>query len=390
MRRTGIVAAAVVTTLSVTLVAIPLKVDVDNVPVDRVVANLERQVSERPKDVSLRVNLARVHAMAYAEKRTNIPTASYSGGSAGRREVVPWVDYLVPDYRQFQVRSSDDPQMTAAAREHLAKAITRYREALELQPDHPVAMIGLGWTLSQSGDRAGAVAILRKLIGLSEANDRTGRSGAMMRNRSLTEEAILYLVPLLDAERDREEIARLRATADFLSRQIRPVTPIAVPLRDGIGALEIVNDRASVAFDLDGSALPQRWNWIRPTAAWLVFDKHNRGSITSGLQLFGSVTFWLFWPNGYDALRALDDDGDRRIAGAELTGLALWHDRNADGVSDRGEVRPVSVWGIVALSCDYEFDATHPDEIAMSPQGVTFRDGSRRPTFDLLLRPAGK
>ena len=87
--------------------------------------------------------------------------------------------------------------------------------------------------------------------------------------------------------------------------------------------------------------------------AWLVFDKQSTGSITSGLQLFGNVTFWLFWRNGYDALRALDDDGDGRIAGAELAGLALWHDRNADGVSDRGEVRPVSEWGIVSLSCEY-------------------------------------
>jgi hypothetical protein len=390
MRRRGIVAAAVVTTLTVTLAALPIRVDVENVPVDRVVANLERQVSERPKDVTLRVNLARVHAMAYAEKRTNIPTASYSGGSAGRREVVPWVDYLVPDYRQFQVTPSGDPKMTAAAREHLTKAIARYREALELQPDQPVAMMGLGWTLSQSGDRAGAVAILRKLIGLSEADDRSGRSGVMMKNRSLTEEAILYLVPFLDPESDRAEIDRLKATADFLSRQMRPITPIAIPLGNGLGALDIVNERASVAFDLDGSALPQRWTWIRPTAAWLVFDKHNTGSITSGLQLFGSVTFWLFWANGYDALRVLDDDGNGQIAGAELAGFALWHDRDGDGVSDRGEVRPVSDWDIVSLSCKYQFDTTHPDEIAMSPRGVTFRDGSTRPTFDLILQPASR
>jgi tetratricopeptide (TPR) repeat protein len=328
--------------------------------------------------------------MAYAEKRINIPTASYSAGSAGRKEVVPWDGYLVPDYRQFDVRSSDDPKITAAARDHLTKAIARFREALELQPAQPIAMMGLGWTLSQSGDRAGAIATLRELVKLSEANDRTGRSGVMMGNRSLTEEAILYLVPLLEPERDRDEIDRLRATADFLSRQMRPITPIAVPLRNGTDALEIVDDTASVAFDLDGSALPQRWTWIRPTAAWLVFDKHHTGSITSGLQLFGSVTFWLFWQNGYDALRALDDDGDRRIAGAELTGLALWHDRDADGVSDRGEVQPVSEWGIVSLSCDYEFDATHPDEIAISPRGVTFRDGSTRPTFDLILQPAVK
>ena len=140
-----------------------------------------------------------------------------------------------------------------------------------------------------------------------------------------------------------------------------------------------------MAFDLDGSALPQRWTSIRPTAAWLVFDKHGRGSITSGLQLFGSVTFWLFWRQGYDALRSLDDNDDEQIADTELKGLALWHDRNVDGRSDPGEVRPVGDWGIVSLSCEYQHDTGHPDEIAMSPRGVTFGDGTTRPTFDLIL-----
>jgi hypothetical protein len=81
-------------------------------------------------------------------------------------------------------------------------------------------------------------------------------------------------------------------------RNMRPITPIAIPLAEGLTALDILDPDASVPFDLDGSALPQRWTWIRPTAAWLVFDQHSTGSITSGLQLFGSVTFWLFWQNG--------------------------------------------------------------------------------------------
>ena len=111
-------------------------------------------------------------------------------------------------------------------------------------------------------------------------------------------------------------------------------------------------------------------------------------TITSGLQLFGNVTFWLFWENGYDALRALDDNGDRRMTGAELSGMSLWHDRNSDGRSDRDEVRPVGEWGIVALSCGYEYDPRHPNEIAFSRRGVTFANGATRPTFDLVLTPA--
>lgn len=82
-------------------------------------------------------------------------------------------------------------------------------------------------------------------------------------------------------------------------------------------------------------------------------------------------------------LRAFDD-GNGQIAGRQLDGLALWHDRNVNGRSEPGEVQPVADWDIVALSCAYEHDATHADVIAYSPRGVTLRDGVVRPTLDLV------
>ena len=51
-----------------------------------------------------------------------------------------------------------------------------------------------------------------------------------------------------------------------------------------------------------------------------------------GLQLFGSVTWWLFWEDGYAPLAALDDNHDGRLEGAELKGIAIWFDRNGNGV----------------------------------------------------------
>ena len=355
-------------------------VDVRNVPVDRVVANLERQILERPKDVELLINLARVHAMAYATKAGTLPTHPPDR---------VWLGFGVPPYRQFEVRSAANGNAQTRSRQHLQKSIARYREALAIEPANPVAKMGLGWAHVQAGDAGAAITTLREVIRDAWLEDQ--KPGAATRTPMhgqpyLTEEAARYLIPLLDPERDRQEIDLLNQRLRTLSETPRWITPIAIPLADRLSATDIVDDRAAVTFDLDGSGIAKRWTWIRSNAAWLVFDRERTGRVTSGLQLFGNVTFRLFWRHGYDALGALDDNGDGAIRGAELDGLALWHDRNGNGSSERGEVRPVRDWRIIAISCAYEYDAAHPDEIAMSQRGVTFRSGETRPTFDVVLR----
>ncbi len=102
------------------------------------------------------------------------------------------------------------------------------------------------------------------------------------------------------------------------------------------------------------------------------------------MQLFGSFTFFAYWRDGYAALASLDDDGNGWLQGDEPDGLALWTDRNSDGVSDAAEVRSVASAGIVGL-------ATFATEVSpLGPtqaRGVCMRDGSVRPSIDLLLSP---
>lgn len=83
----------------------------------------------------------------------------------------------------------------------------------------------------------------------------------------------------------------------------------------------------------------------------------------------------------------MDNDNNGILSGTELDGLALWHDVNSNGVSDSGEVRQLAAYKIVALSCHWQKDMSHPDEIALSPQGVTLGDGTTRPSFDFVLDP---
>ena len=353
--------------------------DVRQVPIDRLASNLQALVEKDPGNVRLRVNLARAHAMAYALKASALPV---DNGAQNEGAYFGWGNNgAIP----FKNKEGASATAMKAAQEQLAVAIARYREALDVGPRDLVANLGYAWCLSQAGRKNEAVAAYRKTIDLAWETEQKPRR-AMSGDQSITEEAATYLIPLLDANRDALEIATLRARMKAIDKNTtRFITPIAIPMEPGLTADDLRADSASVVFDADGSGVARRWTWISARAGWLVSDIHREGRIQSGLQLFGNVTWWLFWTNGYEPLRALDDNGDGRIAGKELDGLSIWHDTNTNGISERGEVRSVTDWRIVALSTSFLYDAADRDEIAYSPQGVTFTDGSVRPSFDLIL-----
>jgi hypothetical protein len=350
----------------------------EEVPVARLVENLERAIQDRPKDAGLRLNLARVHAMAYASK------ADKAQVNKRLKDAGPWFGYE-PKFVPFTPQATADEAKKEAARGHLRKAISRYEEAVQLAPDNLAARLGLAWCVEQAGDRAKAVKLYRDVIERGWQKEKDLTSGPLG-GHYITAEAAGYLVPLLDAEKDRKEVETLRARAERLRRLPHPVTPLAVPLRDGLSAHDLVDREARVAFDADGTGLGRRWTWLSKDAAWLVYDPRGRGEVASGRQLFGGVSFWCFWDTGYDALAALDDDGDGWLTGDELRHLALWHDRNGNGVAEPGEVRPLTELGIVAVSCRGERDPGDPDCAAHARVGVVFRDGRTRPTYDLILR----
>lgn len=359
--------------------AMYIQKEIAKVPVDRLVKNLEEMVRKDPKDVKALNNLARAHAMAYALKTDTAEV------QRGKEEAGVWFGYE-PKYVPFgKVEKTDDADKQKAAKAHLDAAVERYKQAVALAPDDLGLRLGYAWTIDQSGDKDAAIKEYRSLLDEAWKKEMDLKS-LPLGGRTITGEAAGYLIPLLDPDKDKDEIATLTERAAKLNKLPRPVTPVAVPLRDGLGARDIEDRDAAVAFDADGSGLKRKWTWITKDAGWLVYDPRGAGDVHSGLQLFGNVTFWLFWDTGYNALASLDDDGDGVLTGDELRGLAIWNDANGDGVCDPGEVRPLSDFGIVAVSCRFERDPNHPDRIAFSPRGVTFRDGATRPTFDLVLK----
>ncbi len=373
----ALLAGALVLTASAHLTAIYMSMETREVPIDRLVANLERDLKSDPANVQTLINLARLHAMAFALKADEFPAAQIKPDQ-------PEIPSFPPGASQLPttVRPAPSEEHAARAAKHLKEAIRRYDAALKLAPDNLTARLGHGWVLQQSGDTQGAIKEYRRVVEQAWPSEQKIRA-LMPSQRLFTHEAAGYLIPLLDKNRDAAEIADLRAKQADIDGRPRAITPIAIPLADALPAHGIVDRLARVRFDADGSG-PREWTWITPDAGWLVHDADGRGRIRSALQWFGDVTFWLFWSNGYEPMRALDDNADGELSGAELKHLAIWHDRNRDGVSDAGEVRPIASHGIVALSCDY-VDGDGTRFAAVSPRGARFADGATRPTYDVIL-----
>jgi hypothetical protein len=286
-----------------------------------------------------------------------------------------------------QVKKTDDAGKQDVARKHLEKAINLYEEVVKEKPDHLIAQLGRAWCIAQRGNKEESIKEYRKVAALAWEKEKDMKR-APLGWYAITAETGKYLIPLLDKEKDKEEIDTLNKRTAQLQRIPRPITPIALPLHDGMTATEMLDLSARVRFDADGSGLEREWTWIGKDAGWLVFDPQKSGKITSALQMFGGVSFWCFWENGYQALAALDDDGDGWLRGKELDGLAIWRDLNGNGISDPGEVKPLAEWGIVALRCRADAVSPSPHCAAQSRSGVVFKDGRTRPTFDLILRQA--
>jgi len=163
-----------------------------------------------------------------------------------------------------------------------------------------------------------------------------------------------------------------------------PITPIIFSLAPAGGLPDLLADGAVVRFDLDGDGAPQAWPWVKPTTGLLVWDPGGRGRITSGRQLFGSVTFWMFFHDGFHALDVLDDNRDGKLAGAELVGLAGWFDRNTNGRSEPGEVIALERLGIRAIR-------TKPAGMAggapFHRAGLEMADGTTRALYDWTPHP---
>lgn len=355
------------------------------VPVDRLKTNVKAHSAESGNPAEAQYLLGRLDSLAFSERVRSQKTA----GPPRSTKVMPTKirDLFfssIEHYRQAIALSPESalyhfslgwmadealvfyPQLRSPPTNLIANdrtmtwrllAIREYREAYRLS-NVKVDYVGPGDVLAAQSGRA-LIADLS-----TEVAERKARPGAGADAAFITE-----------AERT---ITAVRANVDHLNSLPRSITPLIFSMRPGVHLADLLSQK-TVLFDLDGFAESRSWPWLRSDTALLVWDPRREGHILSGLQLFGSVTWWMFWKNGFEPLAALDDNADGWLTGKELDGIGIWMDRDCNGISDAGEVIPADEFGVVAISTHSQGEV---DGVAANPSGVRMRDGRVLTLFD--------
>lgn len=388
--------------------------DLKEVPFSRLLANAEMAVANDGGAAALS-RLARIHGMAYAWKLAPESRVTVQGDKAfyGTPSDQTWVPYRQPagDYSWMTGEPKGEPVVSPAeeALAHLDRAIELYREALAQTSDSDVARgrslqdvldLGMAWCLreralhkpeARAADSAAAAALLRPLVVRSS---RAGPQSSIPYSLGpiFALEATNDLIRLIESgdvePASPSELSDLRGTVADILKWPRAITPLALDLGGAEAAPRVlVDESAEVAFDLDGSGRRLEWTWIKPRAAWLVWDPRGIGEIRGALQFFGNRTFNLFHTDGFAALSLLDDNGDHVLRGSELDGLAVWRDVDSDGVSSPSEVTPLAELGIVELETRPEVGQ---NGWLTAPGGARKADGSSHDIWDLILETAGE
>ncbi|MEO8028707.1 MAG: hypothetical protein ABI823_19660 [Bryobacteraceae bacterium] len=358
-----------------------------NAPVERIIANISAFIKDHPAKADGYYSLARTHYLAYSLEIRNL---QYHPGSKDYTPT-PYNGFSVGRALDFQKQAGAPPLKPADRERHYEEALKNFRRALELSPNNGLYLLGLACLQDDHGDTESAIATYLAAFdaALPEESKATSVGPAGIHAFSAFEAGTGYtrLVRKRGVKpAEQATLARVEAGVAKLQKlPMGPITPVVLsldPLRTRLADLLAPGIEAN--FDLDGTGRAQRYPWLKPDAALLVWDPERTGAVTSGRQLFGTVTWWMFWENGYRALDSLDDNRDGKLSGSELRGLALWFDRNQNGRCDPGEVVPIEDTLIESIATS--FTGRDGDSL-VSTGGLRLEDGRTLPTWDWIAAP---
>jgi hypothetical protein len=371
----------------------------EEVPIDRLLKAAEAAVAKSPASAPAHYTFARVHYLAFVRGTDTAP--------AYRR---PSGDFEPPP--EWMVRNGGKAaptQSNAERAQHAVAALSEFEAVHRIQPDHALGLLGqaslieqlLAWIeqehpkdlpaslakLDYSDARETYLQAYRLTIDADARSRSLPLSGGL--SGFVSYEAGQGFLRLLSKASASPTDAAARAEVEAGLKQLKkipygPVTPIIFSLAPVSQVEELLASDTTVDFRLRGFGAEEKWPWLKATTGILVWDPIKSADITSGQQLFGNYTFQIFRENGYEALAALDDDGDGLLRGRELAGIRVWFDANGDGHSEPSEVRDLAELEIVAI----DVRATSSvGSFPANPRGLIFADGRILPTWDWIATP---
>ena len=412
------------------------------IPAERLIENAKAYIAEEPNEASGYYALARIHYLAFANKAVLVGTFNEREPSSVL-PYWWWGEYLhgarraeatataLKEFGALSITDLSSKDLTAfysrvaeiqeALEEkgwkpdqpthqeliaHAGAAQWNFYQATALDPNNALYTLGqasLGEEYLKFLAQAGVAMIPEalKAVALTAVKE----TYLLAYNQSIQEDMELTNLPieglrgiisyeagsafvrLWEAEETipadaQEKITAIKANlATFEALPWGAITPIVFSLEDSPALSQLLAPTHIVPFDLDGDGRLEARPWVRPTTGFLVWDANGDGRITSGREMFGSVTWWMFFPNGYRAMDVLDDNRNGWLEAGELEGISVWFDRNSNGVSDAGEVVSLASLGITALATR----ATgHDGQSPMCASGLRLRDGRVLPTYDWI------
>jgi len=391
--------------------------DVREIPPKRLIDNIQAYIKKRPKDAEAHYELGRVYSVLYTANRETILTAFKD--FQGKRFPFSKLEYWYGAPVEPGSFKETPPPPKSKREEYLLLSLKSYRKALDIvgpnvnadsedAERYPLYLLGYGWMLEQGKEFAETLPAPFKLDGALRTKEEW-RNEALDTFRNVytnyrpvlepeelgllnfilpAQEAATSIIRLLkgnNAPQALAEVARLRYWLDSAKKLRNAVSPVIFPLNGRDTLSQLLAPRKAVRFDLMGDRTGTRWSWVNERAGILVWDPLHNGRVRSGYQLFGNVTWCMIWKHGYAPLARLDANGDGWLTGKELEGIAVWQDKNGNGVSDRGEVIPLSRLGIARISVKA---LQGGDGIFWNPRGIVKRDGTAIPTYDWIAKEA--
>ena len=161
-------------------------------------------------------------------------------------------------------------------------------------------------------------------------------------------------------------------------RTLGSLSTILIDL-DGDGLEARRSGKTNAQFDMNGDGLADDTGWMADGDGMLVIDRNQDGLITD-LSEISFLSEKQDATSAWDGLSVLDNNRDGRITSmdARFGELKVWTDRNADGVTQPGELRSLADLGITEINLRQSFtndSARVGDNLAVSTASFRRENG---------------